>query len=51
MTFLAYGAKYTYYYVISDYVTIPAAAEGKTATYEVYDRGGKRLQSGSYQLR
>lgn len=51
MTFLAYGTSYTFYYVISDHITIPASAEGKTATYEVYDSSGNLLKTGSYQLR
>lgn len=51
MTFLAYGTSYTFYYVISDHIAIPAAAEGKTATYEVYDSSGNLLKTGSYQLR
>jgi|GEM_PF-955310 len=51
MTFLAYGTKYTYYYVISDHITIPAAAEGTTVAYEVYDSSGNLLVSGSYLLR
>ena len=50
MTVLASGEKYTYYYVITDYIAIPDEAEGSTAVYYVYDSSGNIIVTGNYQL-
>lgn len=50
MTLLAYGTKYTYYYTVSDYISVPYEAENTTVSYEIYDGEGNILTTGSYRL-
>lgn len=50
MTLLASGAKYTYYYVVSDNIEIPVDLEGSAVVYCIYDKDENILTTGSYQL-